>query len=370
MAKIMFAALVDEIIGKLGGSVFQYSQGGYQVHVLGKPRNPQTTYQQLRRGDFGFLSSSWRNLTSIQRQTFTDNKPASISSLDFFIRTNVNLALINEPQVTTFTPGAIPTDMPVSIEAADPFNLVIKASGATTIVPAGTKLLVYSTFEKSPTKIFTNPSEYSPIIDIDAGTNLSIPFNIIAEFNNRYGQLKGDEYLCIKTVLINKTNGTRGAESIICSNTDTMPSKYIPLFTQLAQILKNTYVTNTLLRYTIPANTLVSNGDRIKCHAWGSRAGGGNSIAFLPVALNDTSLEFDAGDEGAWNMEIEVTRRGANTATYVVQITLDGANTRAGEVELAGRNFAAGLDIGIDVSMITPSTTTLDGMNVDYIKAP
>jgi len=227
MAKVSFTAAVASIVGKLAGSVFQYSYGGYQLHAKGKPRNPQTPYQQLRRGDFGFLSASWRSLTSVQRQTFIDNAPPGIQAINFFTAVNTNLALISAPQITSYVPTSTPADMPVEPLEVTNESYIIKASGATAIVPAGTALCIFSTYQKQPTKIFTNPSEYSPIATIGAGTDLSTGIDIYSEFIARFGQLTIGQYLCVKSALIDITNGNRTDTVPSCATITDMPKQIV-----------------------------------------------------------------------------------------------------------------------------------------------
>ena len=90
IARISFTAIVAQIVRKLAGSVFQYSYGGFQIRTRVSPRNPQTQYQQLRRGDFGFLSQTWRNLSPTERQTFIDNAGTPPAALNLFVLSNVN----------------------------------------------------------------------------------------------------------------------------------------------------------------------------------------------------------------------------------------------------------------------------------------
>lgn len=225
MARVIFSSMVEEIVGKLAGSVFQDSYGGFQIRTRVSPRNPQSTYQQLRRGEFGFLSSSWRNLTSIERQTFIDNAPSPGASLNFFLQTNVNLSLINEAIVTTYVPGTTPDPMQIDLLSANNFAMILQASGAITTVPAGTKLLVQITARKPETRIFTNPSEYSPVVTFDEGTDLSVQQNVISDWQARYGQMQATGRVALKASLIDKANGSRGAESLSTATIEQGPVK-------------------------------------------------------------------------------------------------------------------------------------------------
>jgi hypothetical protein len=221
MARISFAALIESITGKLAGSVFQDSYGGWQIRTRVSPRNPQTNYQQLRRGEFGFISASWRSLSLIERQTFIDAASTPPAALNLFIQANVNLTLIEEPIITTYVPSTAPILMPLQINDLTPLTFIIQASSGTVLVPAGTKLLVYATTDRLATQIFTNPSAYTPLLNFDEGSDLSVPADIISNWNAHYGQLRSNRNVCIKAVLIDKSNGSRGPESIICQISST-----------------------------------------------------------------------------------------------------------------------------------------------------
>lgn len=224
MARVSFSALIEEIIGKLAGSVFQDSYGGYQIRSRVSPRNPQSNYQQLRRGEFGFISASWRALTSIQRQTFIDAAITPPAALNLFIQANVNLSLIDEPLIASYVPSSAPAAMPIEITDLSVGSFKIKASGSTTIVPAGTTLLVFATYEKPPTKIFTNPSQFSPVIHYPAGTDLSSPTDISTEWISRFGIQRPNKQICIKSALIDTSNGFRTDTTMNCAISEEMPA--------------------------------------------------------------------------------------------------------------------------------------------------
>ena len=106
--------------------------------------------------------------------------------------------------------------MPMAIDALAPGTFDIIASSATVIVPAGMKLLIFATAEKVLPKRFTNPSEYSPIVYFDEGSDLSAATSILTEWQALYGVLNGTNRICINAVLIDKSNGNRGPDNIIC----------------------------------------------------------------------------------------------------------------------------------------------------------
>ena len=148
-------------------------------------------------------------MSAINRATFNNGGITPLGSIDYFIQCNVNLSLINEAIISTYTPGSAPVLFPISVAELTPPIFTIQATGPVYIVPAGFALLIFSTAEKLPTKIFTNPSQFSPVISIDAGTNLTAPLNISAEWIYRFGQFTSNKRICVKSALISISNGDR-----------------------------------------------------------------------------------------------------------------------------------------------------------------
>ena len=315
MARVSFGALIEEITGKLAGSVFQDSYGGFQIRTRVTPRNPQTNYQQLRRGEFGFISSLWRALTNIQRQTWVDEAGTNPAALNLFIQRNVNLALIDEAVIPSFVSSTEPDGMSIDFVEVTPGTMTIIATGigpgtpdnlvdddgdkitdfdgvfvvspssggsSPTTVPAGTKLLLQVTNQREIGQYFTNPSMYSPVITFDEGTDLSTPTDIITEWQSRYGVLKANKRLCLKSMLIDKASGLRGAEIINCTTADDMPNKAFT-FTDVNSVNNSGSNPETIGLVTIPANTIPAPGGsiRILCMANFITASGSKQIDLI-----------------------------------------------------------------------------------------
>jgi hypothetical protein len=217
MARISFTSSTEEIIGKYGGNVFQDSYFGIQLRGLAKPRNPQTQLQQLRRGDFRFMSSSWRNLTSIQQATWISAAGTIPEALRLFIGSNINLILVGIPAITSYSPQTTPVTFPVQIDSLSPIAFEITASGATTTVPADNSLLIYATDDARQTDTYINPSQYTPIKTFVTGTDMTASHDLIINWFHQYGIMHLSRRICLKSVLINTISGQRGTESIICA---------------------------------------------------------------------------------------------------------------------------------------------------------
>jgi hypothetical protein len=217
MAKVALGSMIEEILGKRAGSVFQDSYGGYQVRGISNPKNPQTIMQQLRRGNFRYLSAGWRFLTSIEQLSWSSFAGSVPEGFRLFVGNNINLTLIEAAQVNTYIPATDPASFPLQINSLTTAEFIIQASTAVNIVPAGTSLLLFATTDRKPSNIFFNPSNYQPIKVFPPGTDLSTPGDIITEWSDHYGVLRADRYICIKSVIIDNSNGNRSADEIICA---------------------------------------------------------------------------------------------------------------------------------------------------------
>jgi hypothetical protein len=217
MARVAFSSEAEEILGKLAGSVFQDSYIGMQVRGLPRPKNPQTQLQQLRRGNFRLLSSSWRFLTTTEQNTWIFSAGTVPEALRLFIGNNINLILVGIPIINSYTAATTPVNFPVVITELTATTFLFSASGSPTAVPANTRLLIYATSDKQPTLIFDNPSQYTPITLYNAGTDLSSPTDLFTAWTAHYGLMRNIRRICIKAVLISTLNGDRSGDEIACA---------------------------------------------------------------------------------------------------------------------------------------------------------
>jgi len=370
MARISFSALVEEIVGKLAGSVFQDSYGGWQVRTRVSPRNPQSTYQQLRRGEFGFLSATWRSLTSVQRQTFIDAASTPPAALNLYLQSNVNLTLIEEPIITTYIPSATPDEMEIEIIDATPSTLTFRAVGAVTTVPTGTKLLFYSTNTKPQSRIFTNPSEYSPIVSFDEGTDLSTATDVISNFNARFGQLTADKLLGFKVRLIDKSNGLSGPTFLTTSTTETMATKYIPLETFDTDSVYGGGANEDLYSYTMPVNTMQNDGDRLHVMFFMTGMTGMVNTNFRIMFAGASTTNWILTTDTTATIELRLIRTGAATARYTVIYRNNTNSVQLSTADAAGLDFTATIAIALNCLDASIATVTAKHGFIDLIKAP
>ena len=127
MALIKLTAIVDNISGKLNGTVFARNKGGHYMRSKSKPTNPRTFLQSAQRAIFGAVAQAWRSLSQAQRNAWDAAVPdfkyqnrlgdsKTLSGFALHQQLNNNLLLIGEPVITT---PPMPQEMysPVSAEA-------------------------------------------------------------------------------------------------------------------------------------------------------------------------------------------------------------------------------------------------------------
>ena len=159
MALIKLTAIVDNISGKLNGTVFAKNKGGNYMRSKSKPSNPKTAAQMAVRAQFGAISSAWKNLTESARSAWREsasnfpyiNRLGDSKILSGFAlhqQLNSNLVLIGESALT-FPPEP---KSPVSFTTVN-VNAILaegdvdqmEINAVITAVDANSKTLIYAT---------------------------------------------------------------------------------------------------------------------------------------------------------------------------------------------------------------------------------
>ena len=134
MALIKLTAVVDNISGKLNGSVFARNKGGHYIRSKSNPTNPQTIRQNMVRSLLAGVSTDWRELTHGQREAW---KAAAIdfpyqnklgdskiySGFSLFVKHNQNLKNYDASSPNLTSPMApAPTIPPFSVTGSIGLN--------------------------------------------------------------------------------------------------------------------------------------------------------------------------------------------------------------------------------------------------------
>ena len=218
MAKIILSALVDDIRGKLGGSVFQTTVGGLQLRTRVSPRDPKTGSQQRSRGSFSYLTRQWNNLTPAQIATWNDNAPVDTTGISFFIFTNQKIALTGQPAINSYTGSGSFDPLLLTLEDLDPTVFVISTPGLGAVLPANVYLNVFVTIQLSNGTTFISPSAYVYLMSMPPASDPAAPFTIYADYIARNGVPITGRVIGISAYLINVSTGLVGTTAFIQDN--------------------------------------------------------------------------------------------------------------------------------------------------------
>lgn len=195
MALIKLTAFLDNISGKLNGTIFARNRGGHYVRSKSNPTNPRSVAQMNVRAMFGMIAALWRGLTQGQRdgwdavaQDFPyQNRLGDTKILSGFAlhqKLNQNLALINE------SPIASPPQPIRVISIGEPVLNVSIGSDLplTTLMSPGdgdAKFLIYATAPLSHgVKNFQNRLR---LIAVDTQASVGNGSKILQDYANTFG---------------------------------------------------------------------------------------------------------------------------------------------------------------------------------------
>jgi len=118
MATIKLSALVSDVRGKVGGSVFSRNGGGSYVKTFKKPINPASAKQSAIRGYFATMMTEYRALTAQQINAWASaayqfpnrvGDLVKVSGASLYIKCNMLLVASGLPRIST--PPIVPKDL-------------------------------------------------------------------------------------------------------------------------------------------------------------------------------------------------------------------------------------------------------------------
>lgn len=124
MAIIQYTAIVNQIRGKLNGSVFNKSRNGYTLQRKQQPTHKQSSLQSRRRSVFAQAQRRWKELTPLQQngaQVSSNSNPTKdrfgqqvrLAGYNHFVKANIISLLHNQQFIDDLKP-----------DPADPYNYV------------------------------------------------------------------------------------------------------------------------------------------------------------------------------------------------------------------------------------------------------
>lgn len=207
MAKVLLSALLDDLRGKLSGSVFQGTIGGLQLRCKVSPRNPSLQQMQFSRSQYSYQRRIWPLLTSPQRQSWVDNAPSGSSGPAFFVSQNQKIALTGNSLIEEFTPDTAPVLSSVGFSDLNATAALISVTGDISVLPANNYMNVFVSVPLSPGKSFISPSSYVFLTSLAPGTDFGVDIDITTEYLAKYGSLPVDYLIGVRVYIIDVVTG-------------------------------------------------------------------------------------------------------------------------------------------------------------------
>lgn len=210
MAVVKYGALVTEIKGKIGGSVFQGGISGPVVgnkaHLsitnvtLGKQQRSTSSKVINQHGTLSWIATNWKNLTSLQRAAWNAGAitfPFKNKFGDFY--TGSGFQLYMQMAINAWNMGlGLLTDIPApaTLAVAQPFTIMAATDPNTfsfdTTVDANTTIILYGSAIQSPGQAL-RPSTLKAIgLFVDGAT---FPFNVTNEYKAVFGTIPAHGFI-------------------------------------------------------------------------------------------------------------------------------------------------------------------------------
>lgn len=213
MALIKLGALITEISGKIGGQSFGHGNGGTYLKNNGSQINTRTNKQLKQRNNTALISSTWRQLSTVQKDSFKReaiNYPYTnrigetkyYSGFNLFQKFNQNRILINE-SIILKCPGFDSLSNPtINIDSYGSSFFNVSA----TATSKKDKYLIFATPGISPG--IDNPFKYFKLVKVATASDLVAPLDIYREYFSVFGQYQENNavFVGIKAVKIDSGN--------------------------------------------------------------------------------------------------------------------------------------------------------------------
>lgn len=204
MALIKLTAIVDNISGKLNGTVFSRNKGGHYMRSKSMPSNPKTSFQTAVRARFGAIAQLWGALNQAQRNAW--NAMASefpyrnrlgdtkiLSGFALHQKLNTNLAIIGQsfvsnPPEPISPPAVVSIVANVSVSEGE-FNITAELAQGVTAVPFTAVVMATPPLRAGVENFQNQLREIAVTKDIGSGVD------VMADYMARFGALnKGQKF--------------------------------------------------------------------------------------------------------------------------------------------------------------------------------
>lgn len=208
MARILLSAIVTEIRGKIGGTVFQSGQGGFQAKRLAIPRDPRISVQISRRIDFTGVSQSWQQLTPTERTQWSGAADPGLSGYTTYMRRNANMRYFAQSPFTAFPGTSTAASLDLRDSTCTASHFFITGRAPFTDIPSGSIAAVKCTRQHSQGRGGFSPSQYKTVQFITGPHDiLSSPVDIITAYTNLFGVPLVGRAISMQVIVIDTATG-------------------------------------------------------------------------------------------------------------------------------------------------------------------
>lgn len=210
MAKIFYTGIVDHIAGKIAGTVFQKSNGGYQIRSKGSYSQRDSVTQMRTRGIYSYLTFFWSTLLQSERDTWIAADVDGISGKALFMRNNIALLYYGSPVARTFTIQPEFNEPTVLLNTLSSSTFTITFNGLLNPIGANKVVSVYGVPMRSPGTQFTNRLYSRLIAYTPPNTNPNTSFSIFTPYTAKYGALIPGQQVMLYIHLLDVVTGNTG----------------------------------------------------------------------------------------------------------------------------------------------------------------
>lgn len=200
MATILPGPALSDIRGSVGGVTFSRNRGGAYARARVTTTNPNTPKQTVTRQHFGQLISTWKNLTSAQRQAWVTlggqmirhNRVAQVYTLTGsqafqsvnIVRSLFGLATDNVAPILSVFPDIPPLTAVVDAAPADVIGVI-----GSVFFTEGDRFLIKAAGPRSAGQQYITSSQFKVVLAAVAGA-AQLNFSFAAQWVALFGSLE------------------------------------------------------------------------------------------------------------------------------------------------------------------------------------
>lgn len=187
MARISLSIFVDDIRGKVNGSVIQASNGTLIMRTRVSPRNPSSMLQQNRRAAYAAIASAFAALSPSDRDSWYAPVTGYPVGFERFVAVNSRVAILGVPLITEFTATELLPELFFNVLFVTPtYYEVIVPFGTDPIPPDNYYFIYASTFYSGGRLTISDKLLY--IVDIaPPGEIMQTGYSITGPMIAKYG---------------------------------------------------------------------------------------------------------------------------------------------------------------------------------------